>query len=109
MFPRLLNRHANKIVILLGEGARIVKTCLSIITSHDASYLNSSLSDNDEFAVVEKIKKHLKTIGYDQDTVDFDALHRKLVTVVSIYFIGNITLFLQKINTFLPLLYRLLT
>lgn len=89
--------------MVLGEGARIVKTCLSIITTYDASYLNSSLSDNDEFAVVEKIKKHLNTIGYDQDTVDFDALHRKLVTVVSIYFIGNIILFVQKIKKILAI------
>lgn len=65
----------------------MVKTCLSILTSYDASHMNCSLSDNDEFAVVEKIKKHLKTIGYDQNTLDFDALHRKLITVVSIYFI----------------------
>uniref|UniRef100_A0A1B6KZV6 Uncharacterized protein n=1 Tax=Graphocephala atropunctata TaxID=36148 RepID=A0A1B6KZV6_9HEMI len=63
------------------EGARIVKAALGIITSQDASYLNSSLSDNDEFAVVDKIKKHLKLTGRDNVSTHFDALHRKLVTV----------------------------
>ncbi|KAG8330971.1 Gamma-tubulin complex component 3 [Homalodisca vitripennis] len=63
------------------EGARIVKSSLGIITSQDVSFLNSSLSDNDEFAVVEKIKKHLKLTGREHVVTHFDALHRKLVTV----------------------------
>ncbi|XP_054270403.1 LOW QUALITY PROTEIN: gamma-tubulin complex component 3-like [Macrosteles quadrilineatus] len=75
--------------------ARMSKAAITTLCRFDTT--NSTfLSDNDEFAVAERIKKHLQSRG--QDASVFDALHKKLITV-SRYKMQNrsavLTLFLK--------------
>lgn len=43
--------------------------------------LDSSGGDNDEFIIVERVKNQLTALGYDDNGMSFDSLHRKLLRV----------------------------
>lgn len=82
-----------------------MKSSMNVLIVHDTSDQNNSLSDNDEFAIVEKIKKYLRSMGRDHVAMHLDALHRKLIVNVSIGLVCK-SLFMISVN-FVKIIYKL--